>query len=93
MDVHVRRLRAKLGSEYESMIGTVRQVGYKFVIPPAGAPTDRLGRAARPPRPALPADVVRDARPQRSSARPLGGHRYRSPDVRDSGCVGRTPTT
>jgi DNA-binding response OmpR family regulator len=33
VDVHVRRLRAKLGSEYESMIGTVRQVGYKFVLP------------------------------------------------------------
>ena len=30
----MRRLRAKLGSEYESMIGTVRQVGYKFVVPP-----------------------------------------------------------
>ena len=36
VDVHVRRLRAKLGSEYESMIGTVRQVGYKFVVPPRG---------------------------------------------------------
>jgi len=36
VDVHVRRLRAKLGSEYESMIGTVRQVGYKFVTPPNG---------------------------------------------------------
>jgi DNA-binding response OmpR family regulator len=35
VDVHVRRLRAKLGSEYESMIGTVRQVGYKFVVPPS----------------------------------------------------------
>jgi len=35
VDVHVRRLRAKLGSEYESMIGTVRQVGYKFVAPPS----------------------------------------------------------
>lgn len=34
VDVHVRRLRAKLGSENESMIGTVRQVGYKFVAPP-----------------------------------------------------------
>jgi DNA-binding response OmpR family regulator len=34
VDVHVRRLRAKLGSEYESMIGTVRNVGYKFVRPP-----------------------------------------------------------
>ena len=35
VDAHVRRLRAKLGSEYESMIGTVRQVGYKFVTPPS----------------------------------------------------------
>ena len=34
VDVHVRRLRAKLGSEYEHMIGTVRNVGYKFVRPP-----------------------------------------------------------
>ena len=34
VDVHVRRLRAKLGPDHESMIGTVRQVGYKFVTPP-----------------------------------------------------------
>lgn len=33
VDVHVRRLRAKLGVEHESMIGTVRNVGYKFVRP------------------------------------------------------------
>ncbi len=33
VDVHVRRLRAKLGVEHESMIGTVRNVGYKFVKP------------------------------------------------------------
>ena len=33
VDVHVRRLRAKLGAEHESMIGTVRNVGYKFVRP------------------------------------------------------------
>lgn len=31
VDVHVRRLRAKLGAEHESMIGTVRNVGYKVV--------------------------------------------------------------
>jgi DNA-binding response OmpR family regulator len=31
VDVHVRRLRAKLGVEYESLIGTVRNVGYRFV--------------------------------------------------------------
>ena len=34
VDVHVRRLRAKLGTEHESMIGTVRQVGYTLVLPP-----------------------------------------------------------
>jgi DNA-binding response OmpR family regulator len=33
VDVHVRRLRAKLGTEHEAMIGTVRNVGYKFVRP------------------------------------------------------------
>ena len=31
VDVHVRRLRAKLGVEHESLIGTVRNVGYRFV--------------------------------------------------------------
>ena len=34
VDVHVRRLRAKLGPEHEAMIGTVRNVGYKFVRQP-----------------------------------------------------------
>jgi DNA-binding winged helix-turn-helix (wHTH) protein len=33
VDVHVRRLRAKLGPEHEQLIGTVRNVGYKFVRP------------------------------------------------------------
>ena len=33
VDVHVRRLRAKLGAEHEQMIGTVRNVGYRFVPP------------------------------------------------------------
>lgn len=33
VDVHVRRLRAKLGPEHESVIGTVRNVGYRFVAP------------------------------------------------------------
>jgi DNA-binding response OmpR family regulator len=31
VDVHVRRLRAKLGPEHEVLIGTVRNVGYRFV--------------------------------------------------------------
>ena len=34
VDVHVRRLRAKLGAEHEQLIGTVRHVGYKFVTQP-----------------------------------------------------------
>ncbi|GAA4738255.1 response regulator transcription factor [Gordonia alkaliphila] len=33
VDVHVRRLRAKLGSDHEALIGTVRNVGYKAVRP------------------------------------------------------------
>jgi DNA-binding response OmpR family regulator len=40
VDVHVRRLRAKLGSEHEALIGTVRQVGYKFVNPPTRSVPD-----------------------------------------------------
>ena len=35
VDVHVRRLRAKLGPENETLIGTVRNVGYRFVLPSA----------------------------------------------------------
>ncbi len=38
VDVHVRRLRAKLGPEHETLIGTVRNVGYRFV--PASAAPD-----------------------------------------------------
>jgi len=30
VDVHVRRLRAKLGAEHEGMIATIRNVGYKM---------------------------------------------------------------
>ena len=48
VDVHVRRLRAKLGVEHESLIGTVRNVGYRFV--PAQGKAD--ARGARPVHPA-----------------------------------------
>jgi DNA-binding response OmpR family regulator len=40
VDVHVRRLRAKLGAEYESLIGTVRNVGYRLVPPRAERETE-----------------------------------------------------
>ena len=49
VDVHVRRLRAKLGTEYESLIGTVRNVGYKAVRPARGRPST--------PGPTLPDDL------------------------------------
>ena len=47
VDVHVRRLRAKLGPEHEVMIGTVRNVGYKFVRPAASAARSRRRRRDR----------------------------------------------
>lgn len=37
VDVHIRRLRAKLGPDHESLIGTVRNVGYRLVV--SGAET------------------------------------------------------
>jgi DNA-binding response OmpR family regulator len=43
VDVHVRRLRAKLGAENEALIGTVRNVGYRFVpVKSGGAGADGL---------------------------------------------------
>jgi DNA-binding response OmpR family regulator len=30
VDVHIRRLRAKLGEEHANLIQTVRSVGYRF---------------------------------------------------------------
>ena len=32
VDVHIRRLRSKLGPEFESVIDTVRNVGYRFTV-------------------------------------------------------------
>jgi DNA-binding response OmpR family regulator len=43
VDVHVRRLRAKLGPDHEALIGTVRNVGYRFVVPPRADDTERAG--------------------------------------------------
>ena len=36
VDVHIRRLRSKLGPEFEAIIGTVRNVGYRFTMPHGG---------------------------------------------------------
>jgi DNA-binding response OmpR family regulator len=46
VDVHVRRLRAKLGAEHEALIGTVRNVGYRFV-PFKGMNEERDSQPAR----------------------------------------------
>ena len=43
VDVHVRRLRAKLGADHEQLIVTVRNVGYRF------APRGDAGEAADAP--------------------------------------------
>ncbi|MGJ9411609.1 winged-helix domain-containing protein [Aeromicrobium sp. CF4.19] len=40
VDVHVRRLRAKLGTDHETLIGTVRNVGYRFVATKDDAAAD-----------------------------------------------------
>lgn len=47
VDVHVRRLRSKLGPENEGLIGTVRNVGYRFVSMPTEARADS-GDAEQP---------------------------------------------
>lgn len=47
VDVHIRRLRAKLGPEHEQMIGTVRNVGYRF---------ERQSKAPKGKQPAKEAD-------------------------------------
>ena len=36
VDVHIRRLRSKLGPEFGAIIGTVRNVGYRFTQPGKG---------------------------------------------------------
>ena len=59
VDVHVRRLRAKLGAEHETLIGTVRNVGYRFV-----AATVRRRKKAEHRR------AVRGRRPERRMSTP-----------------------
>ena len=75
VDVHVRRLRAKLGAENESLIGTVRNVGYRFV-PARGGSRDQ-GEGSDPGAPeddqAGPAAMASPEHPgpdERAPARP-----------------------
>jgi DNA-binding response OmpR family regulator len=61
VDVHVRRLRAKLGREHEGMIGTVRNVGYKLLRPTRGGLME--GTDDPYPDPATLPDTVPDQAP------------------------------
>jgi DNA-binding response OmpR family regulator len=96
VDVHVRRLRAKLGAEHEGLIGTVRNVGYRFV--PARPDEGRRGRVGQPARPELgqqPAPEPRQqARPDGAAdrARPAGPSPARRPGLPDGAgeLAGRT---
>ena len=42
VDVHIRRLRSKLGPEFESVIDTVRNVGYRFSQNGSQSPIEAL---------------------------------------------------
>jgi DNA-binding winged helix-turn-helix (wHTH) protein len=57
VDVHVRRLRAKLGPEHEALIGTVRNVGYRFVP----VKSERVGDERTRPAGARPAQGAQGA--------------------------------
>jgi len=43
VDVHIRRLRAKLGADHENLISTVRNVGYRLTL--VRLPDDELSDA------------------------------------------------
>ena len=47
VDVHIRRLRAKLGEEHAGLIQTVRSVGYRFGQSRWGSLTRTFGRSGR----------------------------------------------
>jgi DNA-binding response OmpR family regulator len=74
VDVHVRRLRAKLGAEHEALIGTVRNVGYRFVPlkPDEGRGHPRAAGTGAPGDRA-PADAMEPARGEDGGPRPAAG--------------------
>jgi len=42
VDVHIRRLRSKLGPEFESIIDTVRNVGYRFAVTASNTESENI---------------------------------------------------
>jgi len=100
VDVHVRRLRAKLGAEHEALIGTVRNVGYRFVPLKAAEDGRRghgrdsaaaAGRAAGGPETGDAAASDAAADDAGDGRRPEGGDRsedgYRPEDGPDAGAA------
>ena len=77
VDVHVRRLRAKLGPDHEALIGTVRNVGYRLV-------PDRAEPRRRPPTPE-PARADHRHAEARRPARRAGRHTRGGAGVGPSG--------
>ena len=63
VDVHVRRLRAKLGTEHEALIGTVRNVGYKLDQAVADAAAQAAPAEPEPAPPPEASAAVRTVRP------------------------------
>ena len=89
VDVHVRRLRAKLGTEHEALIGTVRNVGYKLDQQVADATAAAAAaRRDRTPRAGLTWPRAPDARPPAST-----GSRRRRPGVLGAARARRRPPT
>src|SRR5262249_55111977 len=81
VDVHVRRLRAKLGAEHEALIGTVRNVGYRFVPLKAGedrraAPRDAAAAVGEP---AIPGGPAAGAAPSADGTAPARAGRRPGP--------------
>ncbi|MBH1936152.1 response regulator transcription factor [Streptomyces sp. AV19] len=69
VDVHVRRLRAKLGPEHESLIGTVRNVGYRFVLPEKPEKAEKTEKSEKADASAPPAAHAPDPGPDPARTR------------------------
>jgi DNA-binding winged helix-turn-helix (wHTH) protein len=84
VDVHVRRLRAKLGAENEALIGTVRNVGYRFVPVKSGG-VAAGGLTGEPGSEVAAADEPDDsAREDLAEERHGGGHGDLADDLQGS---------
>ncbi len=81
VDVHVRRLRAKLGPEHESLIGTVRNVGYRFVTPEKPDKGDKSEKAEKAGKAEEAHEAEKDEAPGKAAAEANGAAGARSSKV------------